>query len=107
MTWQKGGEASELVDPSSGAKVRMFQSEQEMLSAWLVLLKDWDPDAIVTFQARSCSPFGRSQEPFCASEISHECVSSSSTRLEHLTESLRLALKAYKSISDKTVLTEI
>lgn len=52
MVWQQGREEAEMFDPGAGANVQVFASEQEMLRAWLLLLKDWDPDAIVTFQAR-------------------------------------------------------
>jgi hypothetical protein len=53
LLWQQGATASECFDPGLGATVRVFGSEKEMLAAWLEVVKQYDPDALVTFQVPS------------------------------------------------------
>ena len=53
MALSKDGTPSTYTDPSSGAEVQVFSSEKDLLEAWLQLLRDYDPDALITFQVRS------------------------------------------------------
>lgn len=55
LLWQKGGVGAELFHPEQGAKIRVFETEQKMLGAWLLLLREYDPDALVAFQVRYSS----------------------------------------------------
>lgn len=50
MTLRKDGDSSEYFDPGIGAHVRIFDSEKDMLLAWLQLIRECDPDAIIVFQ---------------------------------------------------------
>jgi len=50
VLWQQGAGSRQYFDPGIGATVRVFGSEKAMLSAWLEVVRRYDPDALVTFQ---------------------------------------------------------
>ena len=60
FAWAKdAGSQQQLDEAVSGAEVRLFQTELEMLNAWLGFFMEADPDALILFQvrpARPCSP---------------------------------------------------
>ena len=57
MVYQKDCKESIGFDSSCGAEVRIFNSEKEMLQAWLTLAREYDPDCFVTFQVGSLYTF--------------------------------------------------
>lgn len=52
VLWQQGAGSRQYFDPGIGATVRVFGSEKAMLSAWLEVVRRYDPDALVTFQVK-------------------------------------------------------
>jgi DNA polymerase elongation subunit (family B) len=56
VLWQQGAAINEFFDPGLGATVRVFGSEKAMLTAWLEVVKQYDPDALVTFQVPYSGP---------------------------------------------------
>ena len=52
LAWQGGAQQREWQDSTYQAHVHMFASEEAMLRAWLALVKEADPDALVVYQVR-------------------------------------------------------
>lgn len=54
MVWQKDAPDADSPDlEDTTAELRVFRSEQELLSAWLQLVQDKDPDALILFQVEA------------------------------------------------------
>ena len=53
FAWAKDVTSQQQIDEAvSGAEVRLFGSELEMLQAWLAFFMEADPDALILFQVR-------------------------------------------------------
>lgn len=50
LLWQQGEGSRQYFDPGLNATVRVFGSEKAMLAAWLEVVREYDADALVTFQ---------------------------------------------------------
>ena len=55
MVLSKKSPASSYKDPGIAADVQVFGSEKELLEAWLQLIKQYDPDALIIFQVNTVS----------------------------------------------------
>ena len=52
MALCKDGQPFTYKDPGLAAEVRIYSSEKEMLLAWLELMRQHDPDALIVFQVK-------------------------------------------------------
>ena len=53
LAFCKDGPPISYTDPGTAAEVQIFSNEKEMLLAWLQLVREYDPDALITFQVSS------------------------------------------------------